>query len=197
MRFLWVDDYKNENPETIVYRFCRVLFGLNASPFLLNATIRHHLSKFAHDSCFVRKMREGFYVDDLVSGENTTEEAFNLYNKAKLRMESGNFRLRKWKTNDTALRQKISDTEICKHVQPQRDVDGLEVDETYAKSKLVSQGTTKGEKVLGLAWNLERDLIYFNFEHMARKNENIEPTKRSLLSLLSTLFDPLGLIRCL
>ena len=139
-------------------------------------------------------MREGFYVDDLVSGENTTEEAFNLYNKAKLRMESGNFRLRKWKTNDTALRQKISDTEICKHVQPQRDVDGLEVDETYAKSKLVSQGTTKGEKVLGLAWNLERDLIYFNFEHMARKNENIEPTKRSLLSLLSTLFDPLGLI---
>jgi hypothetical protein len=76
-------------------------------------------------------------------------------------------------------------------VQPQRDVDGLQVDETYAKSKLVSQGTTKG---LGLAWNLERDLIYFNFEHMARKNENAEPTKRSLLSLLSSLFDPLGLI---
>ena len=82
LRFLWVDDYKSENPQTIVYRFCRVVFGLNASPFLLNATIRHHLSKFAEiDPCFVRRMLEGFYVDDLVSGGNTTEEAFDLYNK--------------------------------------------------------------------------------------------------------------------
>ena len=39
LRFLWVDDYKKESAETIVYRFCRVVFGLNASPFLLNATI--------------------------------------------------------------------------------------------------------------------------------------------------------------
>ena len=37
-------------------------------------------------------------------------------------------------------------------MEPQRDVDGLEMDETYAKSKLVPQDTTKGEKVLGLAW---------------------------------------------
>ena len=118
----------------------------------------------------------------------------SVYNKAKLRMESGNFRLRKWKTNDSTLRAKISETEACKHAQPQRGVNGLEVDEACAKSKLVPQDTTKGEKVLGLAWSLERDMIYFNFEHIARKNEDVEPTKRSLLSLLSSLFDPLGLI---
>jgi hypothetical protein len=84
LRFLWVDDYKKESAETIVYRFCRVVFGLNASPFLLNATIRHHLNKFVStDPCFVRKMLEGFYVDDLVSGGNTSEDVFVLYNKAK------------------------------------------------------------------------------------------------------------------
>lgn len=26
LRFLWVDDYKKESAETIVYRFCRVVF---------------------------------------------------------------------------------------------------------------------------------------------------------------------------
>ena len=44
LRFLWM-----ENPDLsriAVYRFCRVVFGVNASPFLLNATIRHHLKKY-------------------------------------------------------------------------------------------------------------------------------------------------------
>ena len=67
----------------IVYRFCRVVLGLNASPFLLNATIRHHLNKYVSTNLyFVQKMLEGFYVDDLVSGGNTTEDAFKLYDKA-------------------------------------------------------------------------------------------------------------------
>ena len=101
-------------------------------------------------------------------------------------MESGGFRLRKWKTNDTTLRQKVCESE--KNV-PQQVIRGLEVDETYAKSKLVPQSGTKGEKFLGLAWNLQNDTIRFNFEHIARKKESSEPTKRSLLSLLSNLFN--------
>ena len=31
----------------VIYRFCRVVFGLNAFPFLLNATLRHHITKYA------------------------------------------------------------------------------------------------------------------------------------------------------
>ena len=116
LRFLWLDDYKKENPEI-----------LNASPFLLNATIRHHLNRFVStDPCFVRKMLEGFYVDDLVSGGNTSKNAFELYSKALSRMASGGFRLRKWKTNDPTLRQKIH--ESFKDTQPQPVIGGLEED---------------------------------------------------------------------
>lgn len=84
-----------------MYRFCRVVFGLNASPFLLNGTIRHHLATFAEaDPKFFKKMVDSFYVDDLVSGDSTTDKAHDLYNKARARMANGGFRLRKWKTND-------------------------------------------------------------------------------------------------
>ncbi len=46
LRFLWVNDILNDDREVIIYRFCRVVFGLNSSPFLLNATLRHHVSKY-------------------------------------------------------------------------------------------------------------------------------------------------------
>ena len=41
LRFLWVDDVDKESPEIKLLRFTRVVFGVNASPFILNATIRH------------------------------------------------------------------------------------------------------------------------------------------------------------
>ena len=75
LRFLWPDDPNDNKSDLSIYRFCRVVFGLNASPFLLNSAIRHHLSKFENkDPVFVRKMLESFYVDDLVSGEDTSNE---------------------------------------------------------------------------------------------------------------------------
>ena len=78
LRFLWVNDNDilNDDREIIVYRFCRVVFGLNSSPFLLNATLRHHISKYNElDPEFVLKVLESFYVDDLVSGEKSEEQA--------------------------------------------------------------------------------------------------------------------------
>ncbi len=43
----WVDDITKPNPEVRVLRFTRVMFGVSSSPFLLNATIDHHLKLFS------------------------------------------------------------------------------------------------------------------------------------------------------
>ena len=59
LRFLWIDSIKKENPEIVMMRFARVLFGVNCSPFLLGSTVEHHLKKFkAIDPEFVVKFRE-------------------------------------------------------------------------------------------------------------------------------------------
>ena len=50
LRFVWVDDVIKDDPEVIAFRFTRVMFGVSSSPFLLNATIRHHLK--SHSSEF-------------------------------------------------------------------------------------------------------------------------------------------------
>ena len=192
LRFLWVEDMRDNDLGIVVYKFCRVVFGLSASPFLLNGTIRHHLATFAEmDPVFVKRMVEGFYVDDLVSGDRTTEKALTLYENAKERMSKGGFKLRKWKTNDPGLREKICASETS---QIKREIRRLDDEESYAKSKLEPQGGTKGEKVLGLAWNCESDKIHFSFAHVADRAKSLEATKRNVLSLLASLFDPLGII---
>ena len=192
LRFLWVEDVRDNNLSIVVCRFCRVVFGLNASPFLLNGTIRHHLATYAEvDPEFVKRMIEAFYVDDLVTGERTDDKTFALYKNARERIAEGGFTLGKWKTNDPQLREKISSRETKK---PTGEVDRLEDEETYAKSKLEPQAGTKGEKVLGLLWICEEDTLHFNFVHVADKAKGLTATKRNVLSLLASLFDPLGIV---
>ena len=41
IRFLWTHDVNGEMPDMIVLRFTRVVFGVNSSSLLLNATIDH------------------------------------------------------------------------------------------------------------------------------------------------------------
>jgi hypothetical protein len=42
LRFLWIDDINSPLPKIVPLRFTRVVFGVTASLFLLNATINHH-----------------------------------------------------------------------------------------------------------------------------------------------------------
>ena len=66
MRFLWIDDVRKDDPNIEIYRFCRVIFGMNCSPFLLNATLLHHVTEYyASDPALAEYILSGLYVDDL------------------------------------------------------------------------------------------------------------------------------------
>ena len=84
LRFLWTDDATKDQPIITAYRFTRVVFGVSSSPFLLNGTVRHHLEQNIEcNDDLVRKLIRSAYVDNILSGTETEEEAFNLYRESE------------------------------------------------------------------------------------------------------------------
>ena len=82
LRFIWMDDITKDNPNLVVFRFLRLIFGLTPSPFILNGTIRHHISKYVQeDSEFVLKVLRYLYVDDLISGTESRQDSYEFYLK--------------------------------------------------------------------------------------------------------------------
>eukprot|EP00794_Sanderia_malayensis_P019296 gene19296-biopygen16176 len=185
LRFLWVDDCNAEEPELVVYRFNRVVFGVNSSPFLLNAVLRHHIETYvAGDPDFVSKLVQSFYVDDLVTGGRNTKEVISTLEKARTRMQEGGFRLRKWKTNNEEVSQKIAEVE--------GDESG-NCSLSYAKEKLGEiKESGRRTKVLGIAWDMQKDQFQFELDKLSHNGSS--PSKRSILSTLASLFDPLGVV---
>ncbi|CAB4014228.1 Hypothetical predicted protein [Paramuricea clavata] len=111
LQFLWYKR-KEEDEPIAIYRFNRVVFGITSSPFLLNGTIRHHLDKYAHNEQEVaQQMKNDLYVDDLVSGCNTSEAGKVLYDKSKAILSEAGLDLHKWVTNDQELRMYIESKE--------------------------------------------------------------------------------------
>ena len=99
-RFLWL---KNRNMLTLEnniqeYRFCRVPFGIISSPFLLAATLEHHLQKYNFNTA--EKIRNNIYVDNVITGSESVENAVKFYTEAKQLFTKAGMNLRDWATNN-------------------------------------------------------------------------------------------------
>ena len=107
--FLWVDDTTAQLPRLVVMRFTRVVFGVSASPFLLNATIRKHVESYRDgDNSFVEKFNRSIYVDDLTFGEKTEAKALELYEKSRQCLSQAGFTVRKFMSNSPTLQAHMS-----------------------------------------------------------------------------------------
>ena len=67
-RFLW-----DVNGVVRIMRFTRVPFGNKSSPFLLNATIKHHLDQYPITRV-VQELQTNLYVDDWLTGADSAPE---------------------------------------------------------------------------------------------------------------------------
>jgi len=81
---------------------------LKPSPAILGAVILKHCEKYQGKfPNLVQVVINNLYVDDLISGESTVQQAFELYKSARSMMASGGFNLRKWHTNSLDLSKLI------------------------------------------------------------------------------------------
>lgn len=191
LRFLWVDDPFKDDPSIVVYRFTRVMFGVSSSPFLLNATVRHHLELHAEaHSDLVLKVLRSIYVDDVVTGSQSEEQAYQLYTGAKALLKTAAFNLRKFSSNSSSLQARIDAEEFGGAPEV------IESPETFSQATLGgNQGLSNGEqKVLGVPWNVFSDQIVFTLNELADQARALEPTKRNVISLIGKFYDPLGFI---
>ena len=134
-RFLWLrEPLKPPSKEnTIMLRFCRVPFGVISSPFLLAATIKHHLS--SSRSQYADLILRDIYVDNIVTGVNSLKEAKSFYRAAKSLFRGAHMNLREWFSNSP-------------------DFDGFVEDLDKPRKDAV--------KVLGVVWDRRTDGLTIN-----------------------------------
>ncbi|XP_055936869.1 uncharacterized protein LOC129966468 [Argiope bruennichi] len=145
LRFLWWDSKDSSKLE--FFRHCRVVFGVASSPFLLNASIRHHLdsAEFQNESLqpTVQKRKRGFYVDNLTISVENEAELLRFKEQAMQIMNAASFELRSWahtgikhleSQNVLGLKWDTETDELyCVH--PEAD---MGISDTISKRKLLS-----------------------------------------------------------
>ena len=195
LRFLWVNNTQDENPEPIHLRFTRVTFGVNASPFLLKATIEHHIRTYQEeDPTFVATFLNSIYVDDVSYGAENNHQAYQLFTKSKRRLAEAGFHLRKFLTNSTSLQTQVDSNE--EETTPSSTP---EEDQSFAKASLGVKGEESGRreaesKILGVRWRYKEDNFVFGVEEMRSHLRKERPTKRDVVGAGARIFDPLGVL---
>nr|XP_029719419.1 uncharacterized protein LOC115261656 [Aedes albopictus] len=119
---------------------------------------------------------EDTYMDDVITGADSVEQACELRKQLSEMTERDGFRFRKWASNCSEALEGLSEDN-----QAIRDVDGINLD------------PDPSVKTLGLTWMPRSDQLKFKFDIPAVQQDQ-QFTKRQVLSMIATLFDPLGLL---
>lgn len=161
LKFLWWKDFESKCVTT--YRHCRVVFGVKSSPFLLGATILHHLDSIHPEmEDTANRLRTSFYVDNCVTSVSSIEELNRFVRESSTIMMSGQFELRDWCSNVTINETKYGNI--------------------YSGEPIVP--------LLGMQWDTQKDELFCDIESLKYVSDHI--TKRSLLSIAQRIFDVVG-----
>ncbi|GFV72375.1 integrase catalytic domain-containing protein [Trichonephila clavipes] len=154
------------------YRLLTVTYGTACAPYLsiriIQQLAEEEIKKFPEAS---KVALEDFYVDDLITGTNSKEDAKKLVSQVIELMKKGCFPIRKWASNESSVLESLP-TEL-------RSSSGsLHIEEDHLM------------KILGIIWNSKEDTFRIN---ISPPNE-VRPTKRQLLSTIAKIYDPLGFL---
>ncbi|XP_077968072.1 uncharacterized protein LOC120334576 [Styela clava] len=172
LRFMWWPggDLSQDPSE---YFMVRHIFGSVSSPFCANwslkKTAQDHQDEF--DEKVVKGVERNFYVDDYLNGSSTVDQGIHIVRETNKLLEKKGFHLAKWKS---------SNPEVLSEIPAKDRAD------TASSVNLIPE---KIDRVLGIKWNIQEDCFGFDV------NVKSKPaTKRGILSVLSSIFDPMGIV---
>lgn len=178
-RFLW-RPYGQQTPPD-VYVMNVLIFGAACSPSISQYVKNFNAAKFQNQYPeAARAIVRDHYVDDLLCSVDTTDEAIRLAKDVKYIHRQGGFHIRNWCSNRTEV------------------LNALEEAGNFAEKNLAIDAEGKFEKVLGIFWEQRGDTINFRISPRLNEKEVIidkrVPTKRDVLRVVMSIYDPLGLL---
>ena len=168
LRFLWFDQEGN----IVQYRMTRHVFGgiwcASSSTFALRQVLKDTLDV---DPLVANLVKRSFYVDDCLQSHPERDTLMNILKNTVKLLDTRGFHLTKFVVNDASLLKQIPESEHAENTE------------------LVKKDTSS--KVLGVIWDVHEDA--FKFETSPPQPVG-EITRRRMLSCLSAIYDPLGLM---
>lgn len=167
LRYLWRNF--NTKEQATIFRMVAVTFGIKSSPFqaiwCLQQTAEIHQALYPNAA---DEIRTNLYMDDLITTSDNEQEAQVLLRDIVNILALGGFHAHKFASN-SSIALKGLDQRKCLH-------------------GVVS--------TLGVHWNTENDTIQFNFlKDVIISHPTIQhPTKRTVLEIAASIYDPLGLV---
>ncbi|XP_011883953.1 PREDICTED: uncharacterized protein LOC105571092 [Vollenhovia emeryi] len=166
-RILWM----NKMNEIIIFVLTTVTYGLACAPFLALRTFNQLI--FDEGNRFplaLPTMKKGRYVDDFFGGADTVEEAKAVVSQVDQLCMAGGFNLQKWVSNNP---------DVLEAIPPSKRIDSLSI---QIENTLIH--------ALGLCWQPSTDVFQFTLNLSKPK----VISKRTILSTIAKLFDPLGFL---
>lgn len=160
---------ENPNEPLNVYKLRTVTYGITSSSFLAVRCVNQLAQEFSHlypTAC--KTITRDMYIDDYLSGCDTIEEAKILKQEVSTILSRGGFNLTKWSSNNANV---------------------LENNETIINTQSISLNMEGQLKTLGLFWDCKSNTLNYKAQI-----GNPKLTKRGILSSISKIFDPLGLL---
>ncbi|XP_060516106.1 uncharacterized protein LOC132695675 [Cylas formicarius] len=166
-RILWRFDPREAVRE---YVLSTVVYGLSCSPYLAIRVLRQLArDEGARYPLAARLLDCQTYIDDIIGGTDSLEEARDLRDQLVSLLKLGGFELRKWASNSPELLSSLP----ASHHQPVS----------------LCGDDNPSLKVLGLQWCPLRDVFSYRIQVTDRTC-----TKRNILSQVAQIYDPLGFL---
>ena len=167
--FQWILWSRSPGRPAKEFQLCTVTYGLACAPYLAIRCLQQ-LAREESTSCPAgsRILLSDVYMDDVLSGAYTIEEARHLQADLTRLCTAGGFRLRKWASNSLDF------------------LGGIASDALGTSREWDTNAT---HSVLGIQWFPESDRFRIR---CPLRLQSTRFTKRSVLSQAAQLFDPLG-----